>query len=191
MPIPPILDVAKRLMRAAADSGTRVIDATVGNGYDTRALARQVGPEGRVIGFDVQAAALQSARQRLEKAGLAQCVTWVQAGHETMADHVPDEWRGRVHAVMFNLGYLPGSDKRCITKPDTTCQALEAATRLLAPGGVITVVLYTGHKGGPEEAAAVHDWARTLDDRRWTVLSYQLVNQSNDPPQLLALERRS
>lgn len=50
--------------------------------------------------------------------------------------------------VAFNLGYLPGGDKATITKSETTLQALEAAKRMLAPGGLISLVVYVGHPGG-------------------------------------------
>ena len=185
-----MLDFAKTLVQGATAPGDVAIDATVGNGHDTLTLAQTVGAEGRVLGIDVQAEALQAARERLQQAGVEGRVSLVHGGHEDMAAHVPDAWRGRVSAVMFNLGYLPGSDKSCITRPDTTRRALAAATTLLKSGGLITVVLYTGHDGGREEAEAVRAWAEKLDDREWGVLSYRLINQGNDPPRLLAIERR-
>lgn len=50
--------------------------------------------------------------------------------------------------VAFNLGYLPGGDKTMITRADTTLLGLEAAERILAPGGLISLVVYVGHPGG-------------------------------------------
>ena len=47
------------------------IDATCGNGGDTAFLCRLVGPEGRVLGFDIQPEAIASTRARLETQGLA------------------------------------------------------------------------------------------------------------------------
>ena len=46
------------------------IDATCGNGGDTAFLCRLAGPEGRVLGFDIQPEAIASTRARLEKQGL-------------------------------------------------------------------------------------------------------------------------
>ena len=46
------------------------IDATCGNGGDTAFLCRLAGPEGRVLGFDIQPEAITSTRARLEKQGL-------------------------------------------------------------------------------------------------------------------------
>jgi predicted methyltransferase len=172
-------------------SGDLAIDATVGNGHDTVFLAQTVGATGRVLGFDVQAAALGMAQDRLHRAGVSERVRLVQAGHETLGTHLPCEGR-RLRAVTFNLGYLPGgADKTVVTRPETTVAALTAATRELGSGGIITVVLYTGHPGGAEEAAAVREWAKGLPQTYWSVLSYRFVNQRGTPPALLAIERGS
>lgn len=50
--------------------------------------------------------------------------------------------------VAFNLGYLPGGDKTVITMAETTALALEAAERIVVPGGLISIVVYVGHPGG-------------------------------------------
>jgi len=165
------------------------VDATVGNGHDTVVLARAIGEEGRVFGFDVQPDALDATRDRLASEGLIDRVTLIEAGHETMERHLPAAAHGTVDAVMFNLGYLPGSDSPLTTTPATTRPALDAALRLLRPGGVATVVVYTGHEGGEEEAAAVDAWAADLSQSRFRALSYRFVNQRNDPPRLVAVER--
>ncbi len=150
-------------------SGDTVVDATVGNGYDTLFLARAVGESGTVYGFDIQEQALDTAYKRLRAEGLAGRVSLYHAGHEAMAVVLPESVRCRVKAVMFNLGYLPGGDKRRITALNTTLAALEQALLLLAPGGAISVLAYTGHPGGREEAEAVKSWARSLADDYYQV----------------------
>ncbi len=134
--------------------GETAIDATAGNGHDTLHLARRVGERGKVIAFDVQPAAIESTRRRLEDAGVAQRVVLWCGSHSEMADRVAPG----VAAVMFNLGYLPGADHRVITRTGETLRALEAAAGLLRPGGVLTAVCYPGHAGGDEEASAVREW---------------------------------
>jgi 16S rRNA C1402 N4-methylase RsmH len=185
-----VLDYAHELATNALAAGDLAVDATVGNGHDTVVLARAVGGEGGVLGFDVQAEAIERTRNRLEENGLRASVDLIHAGHEHMAKRLPDQVHGAVGAIMFNLGYLPGSVSDRTTTPDTTIQALNAATTVLRPGGVITVVLYTGHEGGPEEARAVDAWAADRPQERFRVLSYQFVNQRNDPPRLVAVEKR-
>lgn len=186
-----VLDYAHVLAARALDPGGMAIDATVGNGHDTVFLAEEVGRQGTVVGFDVQAKALERTEQRIEEQSLEAEIHLLRAGHEDMGAHVPERARGEVSAVMFNLGYLPGGDHSLTTQPETTRTALEAAIAYLKPGGVITVVQYTGHEGGAKEAKAVSEWASGLSQDMFQVLAYQFLNHRNDPPRLLAIEKRS
>ena len=185
----PILPYAKELIQGVLSEGDVAIDATLGNGHDALFLARCVGAAGRVYGFDVQQVAIDATRERLQQAGVLERVTLFLAGHERMeALLTPDV--GNIRAVMFNLGYLPHSDKSIITRPETTLPALEAAFRLLAPGGMITIVLYTGHPGGREECDRILSWAKTLPPSQGKVLWYQFVNPRTPPPSLMAIQKR-
>lgn len=170
--------------------GMRAIDATVGNGLDTLFLARLAGVAGHVHGFDRQAAALASAAERLRAAGITDRVTLIHAGHETMAEQLPTMLRGGVRAIMFNLGYLPGSDKHCITHSASTLLALEQSLALLAPGGVLTVLAYRGHAGGLEEARAVAHWLQGLDDSRYDVRRPGGGDRGATGPELSLVYRR-
>lgn len=185
MAIPDVLSAAHQFVEARVRAGETVVDATLGNGHDTAFLAETVGATGRVYGFDVQAAAVESTRERLETKELIDRVTLHEAGHERLQDLLPETVQGEVAAVMFNLGYLPGGETDCITAPETTIPALKAAVEVLRPGGVLTVVLYTGHEGGAREAQLVRDWASEQPQDQLQVLSYTFLNQKNDPPQLL------
>lgn len=166
--------------------GDTVIDATVGNGGDTVFLAQLVGSTGRVIGFDTQLVALERTENKLKELGLKQRVTLIHAGHENLKDYVKEP----VKACMFNLGYLPGSDHSIITLPETTKAAVEQAMGLLERNGLITVVVYTGHEGGAEEAAVVAEMTRNLPQNLWDVAEITFPNRKNDPPYLLTIQRR-
>ena len=67
-------------------------------------------------------------------------------------------------------------------RSDTSVAALEAALRLLKPGGVIAVALYYGGANGYGERDAVLSWLEGLDDRRFSVLRCDWANRRNDPP---------
>lgn len=160
-------------------SGDVVIDATLGNGYDALFLAECVGEEGRVFGFDVQALALENTRLRLEAATLWQRVELYLASHAQMLRYLPVVHHGRVKAVMFNLGYLPGADKSLITQVDSTLEALSAACRLLAPQSIMTVLAYPGHAGGDREAELLVAWCANLDSACY---QWELVLSHHDKP---------
>lgn len=183
--LPAIVPMAHRILREALQPGDCALDATAGNGHDTLLLAECVGPTGRVWGFDVQAQALAHTRQRLSDAGVLDRVTLVHAGHETLAAHVD----APLQAAVFNLGWLPGSDKQVVTRPEPTCAALEAAADLLQVHGVLVLVVYQGHPGAVEEREAVEAWASQRDPGQWRVARYALVNVPHDPPYVLACER--
>lgn len=154
----PLTQLAQERVAQRLSEGDYAVDATVGNGHDTLFLARRVGASGHVWGFDIQAAALDNAREQLAAQGLAQRVTLLHAGHQALAACLPAEARGRLAAVMFNLGYLPGSDKQLTTLPATTLAALDAALHNLRHGGLLSVLAYRGHAGGQTEADAVAAW---------------------------------
>lgn len=178
------LTMARTFIASHVSDGAQVIDATAGNGHDTLFLARLVGDRGRVFSFDIQQEAIEHTRQCLERENLLERVNLIQQGHEQMHNFIHEP----VAAVMFNLGYLPGGDHLIVTRPESTVGALETSLHKLCKGGIITVVLYTGHKGGREEQDAVVKFCRKLNQKEYTVLSYKIINQVNDPPSLLVIE---
>ncbi|GIO67040.1 class I SAM-dependent methyltransferase [Paenibacillus sp. FSL M7-1455] len=188
-----VLSFAHKQIEGRLAPGDIAVDATVGTGADTAFLAKAAGPKGRVYGFDIQEQALRLAEERLsrEPAGGMASVSLFLASHARMTAYIPPECRGRVGAVMFNLGYLPATDadKHIITKTESTLEALEASLSLLRPKGIITAVLYPGHAGGAAEAEAVTAWASSLpQDTCQTVMYRQL--QRNDAPYVVAIEKK-
>lgn len=97
--------------------------------------------------FDVQKDAVERSRARLEEAGLLDRVRLIHDGHERVLSHVQEP----VDAAVFNLGWLPGGDKRFTTRVDTTLQALKGCLELLKPGGLMTICAYPGHEEGELE----------------------------------------
>ena len=54
-----ITDINKLFIESAINEGDIVIDATMGNGYDTKYLAEKVGENGYVYSFDIQEEAIK------------------------------------------------------------------------------------------------------------------------------------
>lgn len=157
-PRKPLTMQAQEAVAKVLRAGETAIDGTVGNGFDTSFLAEQVGKEGQIIGFDLQQQAIDSTGKRLQANG-QQNVRLIQTGHENLASYSAT---GTVAAVMFNLGYLPRSDKTVVTSAKTSVAAMSAALEALRDNGIMTVLAYRGHDGAMEEFAAVEQW---LEDK--------------------------
>lgn len=161
-PFRPLTALAQEAVGRFLVAGSLAIDATAGNGHDTLFLAQRVGPNGRVVAFDIQATALYKTRARLDEAGLQARLTCHHCNHDRLLEQLPGDWAGRVSAVMFNLGYLPGADKTVVTQAGSTVRALDQALTALRPGGLLSLLLYRGHAGAQEETDAVEAWSEAL-----------------------------
>lgn len=181
------------------------IDATAGNGHDTCFLAQLAGTHGIVLAFDIQKQAIKNTYQQIVSLYLEQQVTLIRSGHERLYTEIINFLKKRTNikksyhfnsqidictAVMFNLGYLPKSDKKIITQPITTLMALNDALKVLAPGGVITIHCYTGHSGGIKESNAVLHWSEQLSLNKWDVTIYIQTYKQKNNEQLVLIQRK-
>lgn len=191
------LEMAHWMLKDIIKTNDVVVDATMGNGYDTQFLA-ELGA--KVYAFDVQEEALNATEKRLDDAGIKNqifeknlsnlltepSVNLILSGHENLSEYVKEP----IKAAIFNLGYLPKTDKSVVTKADTTLTALDALTNQLVVGGRIAIMIYYGHEGGMEEKDAVIKWTSTLPQKDWEVTSYAPLNQIHTPPILVLIEKR-
>lgn len=190
MKLEKILPYSHSLLEKAATTGDIVVDATVGNGNDTIFLAKLVGPTGTVFGFDIQEEAIVRTKKKLENSDLLDSVILFQSGHENMMDCIPDFYHGKIKAAIFNLGYLPKGDHSIVTKPETTIAAIEQLLEIMDVEGMIVLVIYHGHTEGKVEKEALLKFLTNLDQQKAHVLLYQFLNQKNDPPFIVAIEKR-
>lgn len=191
------LEMAHWMLKDIIKTNDVVVDATMGNGYDTQFLA-ELGAN--VYAFDVQEEALNATEKRLDDAGIKNqifeknlsnlltepSVNLVLSGHEKLSEYVKEP----IKAAIFNLGYLPKTDKSVVTNSDTTLTALDALTNQLVVGGRIAIMIYYGHEGGMEEKDAVIKWTSSLPQKDWEVTSYAPLNQIHTPPILVLIEKR-
>ncbi|MBO8156693.1 MAG: methyltransferase domain-containing protein [Bacillaceae bacterium] len=184
-----VIPFAHELLQQSVKPGEFVIDATAGNGYDTVMLASLVGPSGHVFSFDIQKQAVDNTVSRLKEQHLEQA-TVIHDGHEHLEDYLPEEALFNLGGAIFNLGYLPGSDKQVVTIPETTIAAVESILKHLKEERLCVLVVYHGHPGGEEEKNALLQYLSELDQKTYQVLKYQFINQKNNPPFLLAIEKK-
>ncbi|KKK38432.1 rRNA methyltransferase [Mesobacillus campisalis] len=186
-----ILPFARTLLERAVKTGDIAVDATVGNGHDTVFLSGLVGKDGQVYGFDIQEQALASCKAKLEDREFLERVALYQRGHEHVKEMLPVSAHGKVAGAIFNLGYLPGGDKSIVTVPQTTISAVDQLLDMLSPEGIIVIVVYHGHPEGQIERDTLLDYVSSIDQNRAHVLQYQFLNQKNNPPFIIAIEKRS
>ena len=117
------------------------VDMTAGNGNDTLFLSSL---SGKVIAFDIQEEAIRKAKEKTE--GCSN-ITFICADHADVDLYVKE----KVRLFIFNLGYLPGGDRRIITKAANTLQAFQKAYELTTDKGYIVITFYPGHQGGLDE----------------------------------------
>jgi hypothetical protein len=188
------------------------VDGTCGNGHDTLFLARTLcaigGKPCGLFSFDVQPAALAAGRAALDREGLTACVRLLLKNHARLARVLEraEDWPPslaairrtdggapaslRLAAAMYNLGFLPGGDKRVVTTPADTLVSLQGAAAALAPQGILTVHAYGGHPGGMEELRAVEAWCAALPFARWTAARYALCNKARNPEALFLVAKK-
>ena len=173
-----LLELQKRFILAHLRPGDVAVDCTMGNGNDTAFLSETVGPEGRVYAFDIQEAAVESTRAHLQAVGCPENYTLIHASHHLIREYVKEAPK----AVMFNLGYLPGSGKKQVTTMrETTMEAVKGAVELLANDGILLVAVYPGHEEGRLEGEMLAEYFATLDRRVICCSCFRIVNSPTSP----------
>lgn len=171
------VEICHYFLKGIVQKGDTVVDATAGNGFDTLFLADLVGDFGKVYSFDIQEKAIEETRQRLHEKGFLNRVELNCTGHENLKRYVNQP----VKTVVFNLGYLPRGNSEIVTKGISTVKALEDSLDILSPEGIICLVVYWGHEGGPEERELVENYVSHLSSVQWDVLNLSFPNRINAP----------
>ena len=183
-----VLNFAQTIIKSCTSSGDITIDATVGNGLDTLFLARLVNCNGHVYGFDIQDKAISNTYQLLKTYKLNN-VSLHKISHDKVKTIIPEVHYGKITSAMFNLGYLPHGDKRITTNKETTIKAIKEVLSILKKNGIITIIIYPGHKEGKLEHDALLEYTEKLNQKQYQVLIYRFINQINNPPFMIAIEK--
>lgn len=171
----------------AHHAGPLMLDATAGNGHDTAFLAELAGKYGMVLAVDRQEEALARTAALLRERNLQHRVRLACADHADMAAWLTRQMadpEARLDLAVFNLGFLPGADKRIATSAATTLAALNSVWEWLRPGGLLSVHAYSGHPGGAEEVQAVGEWMRAKPWREAQVNACVQWNKAHSPETL-------
>lgn len=130
--------IAKDLLKP----GELAVDATMGDGNDTKFLA---GLGCEVLSFDIQEEALVKTKKLL--AG-NENVKLILDSHENIEKYLNGR---KIKFATFNTGYLPDGDHSITTKGNSTVKALDVCINNLEKDGVISLIIYQGHDNGEEK----------------------------------------
>ena len=198
---PSHLDIAHFSWEKALNSESVVVDATCGNGQDALAIAKCLGfknqwkgpldgmtppsSTGSFVCMDVQIEALEKTKKNLRENQInCKNISFIQDCHSKLDLYVKDQ----VDLIVYNLGYLPGSDKTVKTTKETTLLSIQKAMKILKPNGLISIACYPGHEEGKIEKHALYSYVKTLDTNLWSVYSYEPLYQK--APSLLLISKR-
>lgn len=152
------------------------IDATCGNGHDSYFLAPYVK---HLYCFDIQEKALETCKEKLYKFNNS---SFFLKCHSNFSEEIQPQ---TVTLIVYNLGYLPGSDKKITTMVETTLKSIQNALNLLKDNGLICITLYPGHAEGKKEEESIVEFAKTLNKKEFQVTHHQWINRQLAPHVLL------
>lgn len=187
--VKPVLQFAHHLLEESVEKGDFVVDATCGNGHDSIFLSDLIGEKGRVLSFDIQKQAIQTTKQKLIQDERTN-VTLIHDSHENLYDYLSIQKGVEVGGAIFNLGYLPRSDKTIVTEGKSTLKAIQILLDYLKKDRLIVLVVYHGHEGGKDEKEMLLKYMLHLDQKKYNVLRYGFINQKNNPPFILAIQKK-
>jgi 16S rRNA (cytosine1402-N4)-methyltransferase len=84
--------------------GAILVDGTAGGGGHVVAMARQLGPGGRIIGLDRDLRMLALAREAVERERLGDSVTLIHSAYSEMRDVLGELGIEGVHGIILDLG---------------------------------------------------------------------------------------
>lgn len=174
--------IAHEILSAHLKPGDTAIDATCGNGYDTIFLAKLVGPNGLVHAYDIQEKAINETQKKARLEQLTN-IRFHLASHETISEE-------QIDAVIFNLGYLPKTDKTITTKSETTIKTLTSLLNKMNnyPNLLIVLVIYPGHEEGKKESFAIESLLKNYANNLFGIMRCQL--NTADSPYVIAIKKR-
>jgi methylase of polypeptide subunit release factors len=157
------LDFAHQCWRSILTPEDTVLDATCGNGKDTLQLIQMV-PSGKVVAIDIQPCAIDRTQKLLEKCQVydPEKVSLLLQSH---VDLPPLPYK----LIVYNLGYLPGTDRQLTTQASSTLASLYKGASLLLNGGALSIMAYPHD---PEEVKTVKQFAGQLEPTHWEIALY-------------------
>jgi 16S rRNA C1402 N4-methylase RsmH len=162
------------------------IDATCGNGFDALFLCKVARSCGHVMAFDIQNQAIERTTTLLESNLQYKNYKIIKDSHEFCNKYITE----KIDAALFNLGYLPFSDKQVTTEPKITINAINNLLSMLKTDGRIYITTYITHDTG-QEMKEINKYLTSLDKKDYNVINMKIINKENSPPELFIIEKNA
>lgn len=149
------------------------IDATCGMGNDSLFIVKNINQSSTLICYDIQEVAINSTKELLKNYNN---VVYNLQSHESFNEESAD-------LIIYNLGYLPNTDKVVKTNSSTTLKSLENALRITNNKNdyLIIIVLYPGHQEGLLESQVIDNYCYNLSSSKYLVSKYLNYNRPTSP----------
>src|SRR5699024_12513876 len=92
--------------------------------------------------------------------------------------------------AMLKLCNSSRRDSQVITISSSSIPAIKQILDYLRKGRLLILVVYPGHEGGDTEKNDILAFTKQLDQKQYSVATYQFINQRNCPPFVIAIEKR-
>lgn len=171
-----VVKLSHQILDRLTNSNDIIIDATLGNGYDSLYLSNLVS---HIYSFDIQKQALDNSEKTLQNVGN---VSMILDSHLNYQNYVKN-----YHGVIFNLGYLPTGNKSVTTTSKTTISTLEKMIQDNLARFILLVV-YPGHDEGYIES---HDLQKYLENISNYNVNYNFLSDDDKKAYIILLTKKS
>lgn len=154
------------------------VDMTMGNGNDTLFLSNLAK---HVYAFDINNKAILNTKEKIKD---KDNVTLILDNHVNFDCYIKDN----INLFIFNLGYLPNSEDKTITKANETLIAFKKAYYLLKANSYIVITFYRGHVGGKDEYYLLTKYIR---ENNINVIEKYKANRNIDEPYTYIIKKSS
>ena len=157
------------------DKELTFIDATCGMGNDSLFMANLLNNKGKLVCYDIQDIAIKTTKELLNKNNFSNVVYHLKS-HETFIEIKAD-------LIIYNLGYLPTTDKKITTNVESTINSIKNAINITSNKDdyLIIIVVYPGHVEGKIESDSIDEFVYNLPSKHYLVSKYMNYNRPSSP----------
>lgn len=182
-----MIDNTKNLVRKILiEEGKRdeiILDMTCGKGYDSKFILDNLNPR-KLYAFDIQEMAKEETKKTL--GSFPENFTFILDSHKNLDLYIKE----KIDLAIFNLGYLPSSDKSITTNYKDVIEAIKKILDLSQEGTLIILTFYPGHDEGRKESIYVEEYITELSQKQYSILKYSFINQKNNPPYVVKILKK-